>query len=205
MPVDSYQPRKKPLQDRSKITCDAILEAAAHILVQEGYVGLTTNHIVRRAGVSIGSLYQYFPNKEAIVAGLIERYVADDQHYLESMLHRLAAEPIEVAVRQLIAAMLGRCQADLTMAQALRDQIPRVEWTGKLRQTTSGYVELLLGLLSARYPEAENLHMITFNLVYAVDGIINAAIYDRPEWIGDERFKETICQMVLGSLARFER
>jgi len=57
-------PRKLPQQDRSKVTVEAILTAAAHILTEHGYDNTSTNRIAERAGVSIGSLYQYFPNKE---------------------------------------------------------------------------------------------------------------------------------------------
>ncbi|MCA8900002.1 MAG: TetR/AcrR family transcriptional regulator [Hyphomonas sp.] len=65
------QPRKSPVQARSTATVDAILEAAARILESEGFEGYTTNAIAKRAGVSIGSLYQYFPNKDAVTAALV--------------------------------------------------------------------------------------------------------------------------------------
>jgi AcrR family transcriptional regulator len=66
-------PRKMPSQSRSALTVDAILEGAARILERHGLEGYTTNAIAQRAGVSIGSLYQYFPTKDAITAALIER------------------------------------------------------------------------------------------------------------------------------------
>ena len=66
-------PRKKPAQARSNATVDAILEAAAHILESGGFNGYTTNKIAARAGVSIGSLYQYFPSKNSVTLALIER------------------------------------------------------------------------------------------------------------------------------------
>lgn len=66
-------PRKKPAQQRAAFTVHAILEAAAHILEHRGLEGYTTNDIAARAGVSIGSLYQYFPNKDAVTLALIER------------------------------------------------------------------------------------------------------------------------------------
>jgi AcrR family transcriptional regulator len=66
-------PRKMPSQSRSALTVDAILEGAAHILERHGLEGYTTNAIAQRSGVSIGSLYQYFPTKDAITAALIER------------------------------------------------------------------------------------------------------------------------------------
>jgi AcrR family transcriptional regulator len=67
------RPRKTPLQERSRNTVEVIVEAAARILTKEGAGALSTNRIAEVAGVSVGSLYQYFPNREAIVAALIER------------------------------------------------------------------------------------------------------------------------------------
>lgn len=67
------KPRKTPSQPRSALTVDAILEGAAHILERHGLEGYTTNAIAERSGVSIGSLYQYFPTKDAITVALIER------------------------------------------------------------------------------------------------------------------------------------
>ncbi|MBE9008662.1 helix-turn-helix transcriptional regulator [Pseudanabaenaceae cyanobacterium LEGE 13415] len=59
--------RKLPQQGRSKLTVDAILTATAHILIEDGYDKASTNRIAERAGISIGSLYQYFPNKESLM------------------------------------------------------------------------------------------------------------------------------------------
>ena len=69
----SLLPRKVPSQERSRFTVDAILEAAAYILVRDGYARLTTNRIADRAGVNVASIYQYFPGKDAIVAELRRR------------------------------------------------------------------------------------------------------------------------------------
>jgi AcrR family transcriptional regulator len=66
-------PRKKPVQGRSKATVDAVLMAAAHILEERGLAGFNTNAVAVRAGVSIGSLYQYFPSKDAILVALMEQ------------------------------------------------------------------------------------------------------------------------------------
>ncbi|MCW6509238.1 TetR/AcrR family transcriptional regulator [Lichenifustis flavocetrariae] len=68
-----FAPRKLAHQERATRTVDAILEGAAHILEKLGFEGYTTNAIADRAGVSIGSLYQYFPNKDAVTLALIER------------------------------------------------------------------------------------------------------------------------------------
>ena len=67
--------KKRPTQGRSRATVEAVLEATAQLLAESGYAALTTNHIADRAGVSIGSIYQYFPGKEAIVAQVVDRVV----------------------------------------------------------------------------------------------------------------------------------
>ena len=75
-------PRKKPVQKRSQETVAAILEAAAQVFSRNGYAATTTDHIAHRAGVSIGSLYQYFPNKDAILLGLVERHIEESQAFV---------------------------------------------------------------------------------------------------------------------------
>src|SRR5512136_1975960 len=79
-------PRKKPRQRRSKAMYDAILEATAHLLSEKGYAATTTNHIAERAGISIGSLYQYFPNKEAIAVVLLQRHIVSGMDYMNPLI-----------------------------------------------------------------------------------------------------------------------
>ncbi|MEI2581644.1 TetR/AcrR family transcriptional regulator [Scytonema sp. PRP1] len=101
-------PRKLPQQDRSKVTVDAILTATARILTEEGYDKASTNRIAELAGVSIGSLYQYFPNKEALVASLVEHHVNEMIDLVESKLKDLFDAPVEVALPELVKAAMAR-------------------------------------------------------------------------------------------------
>jgi AcrR family transcriptional regulator len=71
--MTDLSPRKTPRQQRSAATVAAILEAAAHILETHGFDRYTTNAVAARAGVSIGSVYQYFPNRDSVTRALIER------------------------------------------------------------------------------------------------------------------------------------
>ena len=121
------KPRKSPSQPRSAHTVAAILEGAAHILEDLGLAGYTTNAIAARAGVSIGSLYQYFPSKDAVTLALIEREMAEVVHDAtralllddtDTALHQL----IEVAVRHqlrrpVLAAVLDYEQNRLSALQ----------------------------------------------------------------------------------------
>ena len=71
----SLNPRKKPAQKRSAVTVDAIFEATIQVLLANGFEKATTIQVAQRAGVSVGSLYQYFPNKAALLAALVRRHI----------------------------------------------------------------------------------------------------------------------------------
>jgi AcrR family transcriptional regulator len=89
IPDRRLEPRKLPKQARSQTTVEAILEAAAQIFERYGYAAGTTNRIAERAGVSIGSLYQYFPNKDAILVALVHQHLAESMAALRPQLERL--------------------------------------------------------------------------------------------------------------------
>src|SRR5438552_3934720 len=96
------KPRKRPRQARSQATVDAILEATTRILLKQGFDSLTTNAAAAAAGVSIGSLYQYFPNKEALVAALIERHVETMNASIFAELAAVATLPLAEAVYRVV-------------------------------------------------------------------------------------------------------
>jgi len=85
-------PRKTPRQQRSRATVEAVLTAAAQVFEARGYAAGTTNRIAERAGVSVGTLYQYFPNKEAIAVALLERHLAEGQLRLQAWVGRAVAD-----------------------------------------------------------------------------------------------------------------
>lgn len=86
----AYEPRRLPKQARSRERVDRILDAAAQLLIEEGYDGVKTNHIAKRAEVSIGSIYQFFPNRYAIFHSLAVRYMDRIRDILEVQLGPIA-------------------------------------------------------------------------------------------------------------------
>src|SRR5499425_541533 len=99
-------PRKSASQERSRSTVDALVEATARILTKEGYDRASTNKIAEVAGVSIGTLYQYFPSKEALVEAVIERHTQELSEVGQTALLKVAARPIDVAMRELVRAAI---------------------------------------------------------------------------------------------------
>jgi AcrR family transcriptional regulator len=108
----SNRPRKQPGQMRSRSTVDAVLEATARILEEDGPTRITTNRIAERAGVGIGSLYQYFPSKEAVFAEMIRneraRMLARLEMVVESLPSTDASEALELFVAAAVDQQLDR-------------------------------------------------------------------------------------------------
>lgn len=98
----SINPRKTPRQRRSAELVEAIYEAGARILETEGLAGLNTNRVAEVAGVSVGSLYQYFPSKEAIVAGLLRRSRQDLLDGMRQVLATCEGQSFEEIVDRLL-------------------------------------------------------------------------------------------------------
>lgn len=100
------RPRKLPKQRRSEATVEAILQAAAQVFERHGYAAGTTNRIAERAGVSIGSLYQYFPNKDAILVALVRCHLAEGASALGPHIARLrSGAPVETTIAGVVEAM----------------------------------------------------------------------------------------------------
>lgn len=128
------QPRKNASQERSRATVDALVEATARILVREGYEKASTNRIAEMAGVSIGSLYQYFPGKDALVAAVIDRHNEDIMRVVRDALADVASQPLRQAVRTLVAVAIEAHRIDPRLHRVLAEQIPR---TGRLQDVES--------------------------------------------------------------------
>ena len=87
------KPRKLPVQTRSRVTVDAIFEATIQVLLSDGVDRLTTTRVAERAGVSVGSLYQYFPNKQALIIALNARYLDTLAQRVEATCTAMAGQP----------------------------------------------------------------------------------------------------------------
>lgn len=115
-----YFLKKIPKQARAIATVEAILDTAAQILISEGYAPASTNRIAERAGVSIGSLYEYFPSKEAIFAELGRR---EGDKWYQALVAERPESPQE-AIRYLINRRIQYCRDNLPLYTALATQIP---------------------------------------------------------------------------------
>ncbi|MFD8089258.1 TetR/AcrR family transcriptional regulator [Streptomyces malaysiensis] len=117
------QPRRKPRQVRAELTRERILTAAAHIFAELGYAAGTTNRIAERARISIGSLYQYFPNKDAILAELLVRHI-DRGTWTQADQLDLSAGSLKEMVRALVRDAIDNHRDDPQLLRIMIEEAP---------------------------------------------------------------------------------
>jgi AcrR family transcriptional regulator len=180
-------PRKQPAQERSRATVAALVEATARILVRESFDKASTNRIAEEAGVSVGSLYQYFPSKEALVAAVIDRHKQELLQVAREALARVAKLPMREAVRALVALAIETHRVDPRLHRVLAEQIPR---TGRLKKVEAFNREnysLFRAYLESHRNEirAVDLDLATFVCVTAIEALTHTAVLHRPEMLTD--------------------
>jgi AcrR family transcriptional regulator len=119
------QLRKQPRQVRAELTRQRILTAAAHVFAEYGYAAGTTNRIAERARISIGSLYQYYPNKDAILAELLTRHLDSDGATAALRQYKDRPESLEDIVRVFVRAVIENHLDDPQLLRIMIEQAPR--------------------------------------------------------------------------------
>lgn len=125
----SCKPHKKPTQARSQFTVDAIVEAAIQVFEEHGYAAGTTTRIDERAGVSIGSLYQYFPNKDSILVAIAERHLEECRRASMQVFAKAQDQPqtLESLLRLLVEGAVALHAHNPKLHQLLSEEIPLPE------------------------------------------------------------------------------
>ena len=175
-------PRKQPTQARARETVDAILEAASQVLIAHGYEGATTARIAARAGVSVGSLYQYFPNKESVVGALIERHADALVSTMQAILRSAADVTLEERVRAAIAAAITAQRLDPRLHKILHEQVPRVAkgpTTARANQALTLELERVLRSHADELDPSVEPGIAAVVIETAIDAIAHKAVLER--------------------------
>jgi AcrR family transcriptional regulator len=184
------RPRKYATQDRSRATVDALIEATARILVREGFDKASTNRIAEKAGVSVGSLYQYFPGKEALVAAVMQRHDQELMEVVRGALAGVAALPMEQAVRTLVAAAIKAHRVDPKLHRVLAEQIPRTGGLQNVEPFNRENYALFRAYLEAHSDELRtvDLGLAAFVCVTSIEALTHTAVVHHSEGFSDEAF-----------------
>ncbi|UGT44581.1 TetR/AcrR family transcriptional regulator [Nocardia yamanashiensis] len=192
-------PRKTPQQERSRAMVARIIDAGQTVLIAHGYDGASTNRIAAAAGISPGSLYQYFPDKDSIISAVIERYTAGVADRVRAqVLANLTRRP-EVAVPETISELLDALGDDRELLRAVVEQTPRLSTGATVLAFEQQIGELSLAALRMRardVPAEVDFDAAAWMLVRAVEHLTIRYLLDAPP-IPRARFLADITRLVL--------
>jgi AcrR family transcriptional regulator len=164
---------------------ETILEAAARVFIRRGYASATTNRIAEAAGISVGSLYQYFPSKDAIAVELLRRYRETLIALVHRHLEQVEETSFESVVRALVGAILRAEGIDPALHRVLIEQVLRTSARAEIVGFEEKVERLLADAIRERAVASERDPDITaFVLVRAVLGAVHSALVDRPAMNG---------------------
>jgi AcrR family transcriptional regulator len=181
---DDYQetPVRKPRQARARFTRESLIDAAAQVLKDHGYGNFNTNRVAERAGVSIGSLYQYFPNKQALIEAIVIRHVTLLAGSIAASLAQARSIPIGEAMDMLVQATLDVYASDLDLHRIVHEQIPQQEAEAAVSSTLDQLIHWVTELLTSHQSSLRPMnHSIAANMIVHL-------------------IKDTTCRIVLGEL-----
>ena len=183
LPPKRPQPRKQPRQSRSLMTVEDILEAAAQLLVAEGRDALTTTRVAERAGVSVGTLYQYFADLDTLLAKLVEQHLQRERDAMTAALHAGSSMPLPQLLDRLVDAFTGVFAEHPELSGALYSEIRRASWRPELDELGQDTTHVIAHLLHQRADEVRvsDPSLAAFVLVNAIDALVQRAAAQRPE------------------------
>lgn len=197
-------PRKSASQERSRATVKALLDATARVLTKVGYDRASTNRIAATAGVSVGSLYQYFPNKEALVAALVARHNREMLDLLREALKEVASLDLATAIAKLVRAAVDAHRVDPALHRVFDEQVPRMGQLAKIEALQGETFQLVRHYLEKRRDEiaVRDLDSATSILVTTVEALTHQFVIHRADTPDRdcERFIDEVTRLVVGYL-----
>jgi AcrR family transcriptional regulator len=204
MKIAQIPRRRQPRQLRSRQTVEAILDAVIRVLKRHGVEGVTTNRIAQAAGVSIGSVYQYFPDKRAIFAALHERHAQDVERLVERCLVEHAGASLEGFVRALVERLVDAHGRDPELEAVLATVPHGADGARALEVTLRSALRLAIMARLTRPGEAHlakrDLDRMLFALPHLVEALSHGAAYRRPPRLSLAAAKEEAVSAVLAYL-----
>jgi AcrR family transcriptional regulator len=200
-PAKSLIRRRQPTQRRAQETVGAILDAVIRLLKRGGVSAVTTNSVAETAGVSIGSVYQYFPNKQAIFIALHERHIHQVDQVLQRKISESEGETLDVLVASLLDGMIEMHASDPELATLLGSEVPHradgamefsIRWYEPFRMALAPYAGSLGG--------AVKLGPRAFLLGNMLDTFGHAVVLRRPHALSLRSAKMEAIKAILASL-----
>lgn len=175
--------RKLPRQARSRQTVERIIEAGREVLLTDGYDALSTNRVAAAAGVSPGSLYQYFPDKGAILDQVIDRYWDEVTERVAASLADRISETGTTMVRDSADALLAALESDRPLLRVVAEELPAARHRERRTQLELRVRELLTAYLAGRPQTTRRprASVAAWTLAVALENVALRWVLDEPE------------------------
>lgn len=172
------QPRRIPRQSRSRALVDAILEATARVLTERGYAGTNTNLVAERAGVSVGSVYQYFPNKDSLLTALHERHAMEMQAAVDTALAGPHPRSLRGKLAAIVHAWLAAHQVAPELHRVLEKEFPFFDAPADQSPADQSIWQRIRQLLEEHRDEIvpTDRELATWMLLQTMESLIHAAV-----------------------------
>lgn len=201
----AVDPRKSPTQARAKALVEAILDATARVLVEEGFAGTTTNRVAQCAGVSIGSLYQYFPNREALVAAVARRHSERLKARLETALDHVRDSDVRNAIDRLLIAVHDAHTANPRLSAVLATEVPKLgsmSWKKQIDARGTALVRTVLERHADELRPDLDRELVAFIVSTLVEALINAAARQRTSLLKSDVLRHALVDMLVRYVRR---
>ena len=193
--------RRRPKQRRARQTVEAVLDAVVRLLKRDGFKAITTNRIAEVAGVSIGSVYQYFPDKRAIFTALHQRHVDQIDRMVQTKLVEHAASSIEELVRAMVEAMVEAHATDPELYELLMTEVPhRADGTRDFAVRLHGAFLLAISSRAHELKKRRDLDKVVFVVTHMVEALSHGAVLRRPASMSLKDAKEEAVRAILAYL-----
>jgi AcrR family transcriptional regulator len=195
-------PRKAPRQSRSQATVTAILDATARILVERGSAAASTNAVAELAGVSVGSLYQYFPNKDALVSAVHARHGDQMMAVIQRAMTQAMDATLFDALAGLIEATVEAHRVDADLHRVLEEQLGTMAVDALHDEYTDVMEDRIVALLARHRDEisAPDLKLAAYMLMNAAHALIHAVVLQRPRGVSLKLATQEIVSMMTAYL-----
>jgi len=194
--------RRRPVQDRSRAMVDRLLAATARVLAERGYAGLSTNRVAAAAGVSVGSLYRYFDDKDDLVRELRVRSTTDILGDLTAAMSAAVALPTRDAIRQVLATLVAALQRHRPLTSALVNEVPLGAQSNVLpevEQQLAQFTRMFVAVHAPHLTPVEAEARIYLALGVALSTCLRIAL-DPPAGIAEERLVDLAADLLHSGL-----
>ena len=174
-----------------------MLEATLQVLKKDGYLALTTTQVAKRAGVSVGTLYQYFPDKASLVVALKVSYFEQMVTAVQSAAREVQGQPLPAAIPALIEGLLKFKRANLDLSIALREPMLALGGEAIARDATRRLVDATAEILRRARPRLTNPEARARVLNAAVEGVLSSVIFQAPREIASPELQRELTRLAL--------